>query len=489
MSDVVLTFGLAALPLVLLALTNWRYAFLAALVAGFAQDPIRKELAGQPVEMVVFCALALGFALLGAMARFGMVTLKPMAGSHPRTRTILRLFLVYVILQAGLALLRFNSVMVPVIGMLAYLMPIPALWLAYNYVRDVSDIQRFLRLYVVLGLVVSIGIYMSAAGWQSNLLEPVGGDRLIFDRVAGIVEAHGGFMRTAEIGAWHAAAVACMAIILAVALGGALTRILTPVAVLYALYAAVLTGRRKVLAVIIIFVCIYGLGLYYFSRRSSRRGTAVVALVAVFILVGAMTMAPELAGMSPHMARSSTVLTDAWERLSSLGLASISWGLQAGGFFGLGTGAGAQGTQHFGDGAAVVVGGAAEGGLGKITAELGLPGLILTIACAWLVAKQVRRAIAAAAQSGDPVLLRLTLGLLAFVAANVPVFVGASQVYGDPFVLILLGSVLGFVLAAPRVLMLRTVRTALREHHTLDPARHDSDAVTHAHWGAPPARR
>ena len=462
MNDAVLIFGLTLLPMTLLALANWRHAFLAALLAGFIQDPIRKLLSAQPVMMVVFCAFVLGFALVGAVAKQGMVTLRPMAGNSKRTRTLLRVFLVYVLIEAGNALFRFNSIMIPAIGMLAYLTPIPALWLAYNYVRDPSDIRRFMRVYLVLGLIATAGIYLSNAGLDSVMLKSIGGEMIIFDRVAGIVASHSGFMRSSEISAWHAAAVACIAIVSMVSFGGALSRIYTPAIVLFCTYGAILTGRRKVLAVMILFVAIYFLGLYYFKKRSNRRGGIVIALLALMILLGAMTMAPDVQNLSPYLMRSATVFADAWDRLSRLGFASIGWGLDAGGFFGLGTGAGAQGTQHFAEGAAVTVGGASEGGLGKITAELGLPGLLLTFICTWLVARQVRRAVASAA-TADKQLLRLTLGLLAFVAANVPVFIGASQVYGDPFVLILLGSMLGFVLAAPRVLSLQQSRAALRD--------------------------
>ncbi len=462
MNDAILIFGLTLLPMMLLALTNWRYAFLAALVAGFVQDPVRKVLTTQPVAMVVFCAFVLGFALIGAIAKQGMVTLRPMSGNSARTRTLLRIFLVYVLIEAGNALFRFDSIMVPAIGVLAYLTPIPALWLAYNYVRDPADIQRFMRVYMVLGLVATVGIYLSSSGFDSVLLKPIGGEMLIFDRVAGIVASHSGFMRSSEISAWHAAAVACVAVVSMITFGGALSRIYTPAIVLFCTYGAILTGRRKVLAVMILFVAIYFLGLYYFRKRSSRRGGIVVASMTLLILIGALTMAPDVDNLSPYLLRSSTVFADAWDRLSSLGIASIGWGYDAGGFFGLGTGAGAQGTQHFAAGAAATVGGASEGGLGKITAELGIPGLLLTLVCTWLVARQVRLAISAAAKA-DPRLLRLSLGLLAFVAANVPVFVGASQIYGDPFVLILMGSMLGFVLAAPRVLMIRQARDAMRE--------------------------
>lgn len=456
MSEFVIFF-LAALPLTLLAISNWRYAFLAALVAGFVQDPIRKSLDGTPVSMVMFSTFALGFALIGAMRVHGFVNMRPMAGGNARTRTALRIFVIYVLAQSLLAALRFESIMIPAIGALAYLLPVPALWLAYHYVRDARDVGRFLRVYLFLALVAVVGVYLSNAGFESALLEPIGGDRLIFDRVAGIVVSHSGWLRSAEVGAWHAAAAACMCVILAVSFGGTLTKMVTPAVVAFCLYAAILTGRRKVLAVALLFAAFYFMGTYYFRRRSARRGTVIIIMLASLLILGVLIMAPETSSLSPYMARSTTVFSDAWERLSGMGFGSVLTAFDVGGFLGLGTGAGAQGTQHFGAGGAAVVGGASEGGLGRVTAELGLPGLLMVLICSWYVAKQVRKSVAQAA-AADPRLLRLTLGMLAFVAANVPVFIGASQIYGDPFVLIILGSMLGFVLAVPRVLNLQRKR-------------------------------
>jgi hypothetical protein len=136
------------------------------------------------------------------------------------------------------------------------------------------------------------------------------------------------------------------------------------------------------------------------------------------------------------------------DRFVNLGLASIAWGINAGGFFGLGTGVGSQGTQHF-SGGSVIAGGAAEGGLGKIVVELGVPGLLLVLIAMALVFRNVRRILDRMA-AGDRTMLPLYLGMVAICGSNVPMFLGASQIYGDPFVLMLLGSFLGFVLGAAR---------------------------------------
>jgi hypothetical protein len=134
----------------------------------------------------------------------------------------------------------------------------------------------------------------------------------------------------------------------------------------------------------------------------------------------------------------------------------VGWAWNAGGFFGIGAGAASQGSQHFATEGLIEMRGAAEGGLGKIVLELGMPGLVLALLAAALIARNLRRVLDHAAVR-DPELLKLSLGMVALLAANVPVFIGASQIYGDPFVLILLGSMLGFVFAIPRIVQLKAL--------------------------------
>ncbi len=73
-----------------------------------------------------------------------------------------------------------------------------------------------------------------------------------------------------------------------------------------------------------------------------------------------------------------TVGGDATDRASPMTIESFGWVVAQNGPMGAGAGTGSQGAQHFGGGAEIV-GGAAEGGLGKIVAELGFPGFFLIV--------------------------------------------------------------------------------------------------------------
>jgi hypothetical protein len=228
-------------------------------------------------------------------------------------------------------------------------------------------------------------------------------------------------------------------------------KIASPALILFLLGAASLTGRRKALAAVVVFAGAYFVMLVY-ARAGARR---VVAAAAVTALIGWLVL-PHLLAMddvgpelSPYLQHSATGFADAPDRFTSLGLGSVRWAIYQHGIAGAGVGTGSQGSQHFGGGASLV-GYAAEGGLGKIATELGLPGLV---AVGWLVAALAhalwRRLRDAQRLSAEASALRC--GLVAFLVANAVGFVVASQVYGDLFVLLLLGWSAGFVLATPRL--------------------------------------
>jgi hypothetical protein len=449
MTDLSLTLLVAAFLAFSLSLANWRLVFLAMIVVGFAQDPLRKIVPGEPVFFVLLCTATLALALIGAMMKCGIVSIEPIAAGDRATRTALWMVIAVVVLQAMLSWMRFGSPIIAAIGLLSYLSPIPAIWLAYHYTRRLFDIRRFLTLYVAVVVIVTSGIYMSKAGVESPLFRQFGEGMILYDPTVGIVEAHPGFMRSPEVAAWHVGAASCILIALAVTYRSNFLRMTTPVVVLFLLAGGILTGRRKVLVIVATYLATYLALLFYYRHRSARRALLLVCVLSGAFVGAALSMTPSGSAFRPYIDRGQTVFGDASERFTYLGLGSVGWALESGGFFGLGAGAGSQGTQHFSGGSSLSFG-AAEGGLGKVAIELGVPGLILVIIAVMLVGRNVRRTLHVVA-ARDLRLLSLSAGMVAFCAANVPVFMGASQIYGDPFVLTLLGSFLGFVLAAPRL--------------------------------------
>lgn len=451
-----------AVPSSLMALSRWRWCVLLAIPVGFAQEPIRKMVPGQPVLLLTMVVMVMILAFAGAMIRLGRPNLHPLTGGSIQAHHLLSGFIALIVFQSLHSLISYRTPMVPLIGMLAYLLPMPALWLAFQYVRNSTDVMRFVVTYVVVAAVMSAGVMADYYGFDSDLFKQIGDTPLVvYHPTAGIVELYCGLMRSPDIAAWHAAALGCLAVVVAVSTRNSIVRAISPAFVIYALYTVILTGRRKSLAVMVLFGIIYFLGLLFFQRRTTKT-TLIITVIFVSMLASVMLyLSPDVNAPSAQLQRSATTFSDAGDRFRTLGLESVVWAYSAGGLFGLGTGAGAQGTQHFMS--EEYMQGAAEGGLGRIMVELGPIGLIIAVLCAVSVARQTKKCLGQASRHNQD-LLRLILGLLSFIAANVPVFIGAAQIFGDPFVLVILGLQLGFVLSVPRIIKLERARVSQAGH-------------------------
>jgi uncharacterized membrane protein YidH (DUF202 family) len=150
--------------------------------------------------------------------------------------------------------------------------------------------------------------------------------------------------------------------------------------------------------------------------------------------------------LNPYVQRGVTVFGEAPDRLSALGLGSVVVdSIRRFGFLGGGLGIASQGSQHFGR-SGDMTGYSAEGGLGKITTELGVPGLAVILVLVGLGARFFKRLIHRMRRA--PALSsRFVYGIVALVVANTVTYLVAAQVFGDPFVLLILGLCVGFLLA------------------------------------------
>lgn len=447
----------------LLAFTNWRWGLSLFLVAGVLQDPARKLVPDQPVYFVLLAGVVFGAAWMGA--GLSRVRLGPsaMEGWRRHMATPFTLFVALVVLQAFHSYARFGSLRMTGIGLMVWLAPVFAVVLAYQFAvrRGLPALRRWMKLYVVLALLALSGVYLQYEGVEWPALGEVGPGLKIYD-VGTVLKAYSGFFRASEIAAWHTATAAALIFILFTgrrlnALG--LLAGLGLIAVLLAL--GILTGRRKLLVEVVIFLSLYLFLVAWFQRGAHRLavGLAVVGLTGWLFVVGYVDPDPgerldtanyQLAPgerYKGYAVRGSTVFGDALQRFSQLGMAPVAWVVQTYGWLGAGLGTGSQ------TGTGVEVEGApsrwsAEGGIGKITQELGLPGLLLVGWLAWAMVRYLRQALASTAQFSRPH-ARVAFGWVALLAAKLASFSVAAQAYSDVFILLLLGSLTGFTLAMP----------------------------------------
>jgi hypothetical protein len=429
-----------------LSMSDWRTGVLTSVVIGFVQDPLRKMLPGEPVYVTVLVAIALGVACLAARGANAPLRLRALPGWTTYVRDAAAAFALWVVIEAVRTVVQTGNAVVAGIGLLAYFMPVPALLIGYALAQSQRSVTRLITLYIGLTLVMTSGIFFSYVGYDWPILRSVGVGLYVYT-THGRLNLYSGFLRAPEVAAWHAAAAMCLMFVLFHARErrgwfavGAITAFL--------IVATIMTGRRKFLVEPLLFISTYVVMLTAF-RRGARELVVALLLLGIGGVLTYQNVFPDEwdSGLSPYYERLTRVSGEAVGRTYDLGLMSLPFVVAQNGVLGSGTGTGSQGSQHFGAGS-TVVGVAAEGGLGKVAAELGLPGLALLL---WLVVGIVRAAwgVISAIPPRDVWKTRFAFGIVAFLFANMLVFVEAHQIFGDVFVLVMLGLFVGFLFAVP----------------------------------------
>ena len=461
-----LAISLLVLP-VSLAIAEWRMGFLLCLMTAILQDPLRKLTPDQPVVYVVFVGVVFAGMCVGALARG--VQLKPsiMFKRYRHFAAPFSLFLLLVIVQAFNSYLRFGNLMISLTGALTYVMPLVSILCAFQLVLRQGEfrIYQFITWYVVCIALALTTVYLEYSGYHWLVLGTVGQKLIVYDAVTGHeLPAFAGVFRAPEIAAWHAMTAASFGVLVILSRKISLTQLVMALAVAAVLIGlGLLTGRRKIVIEFAVFVSTYFILWVIFERGVGK--LAGVAFTGVAVL-GYLWLASglgeavserhdkESSNYSRYVAHSQDAFQAVPSRFVELGIAPVMWAYNGYGLFGAGLGVGTQGTQHFGGGGGMAA--AAEGGLGKIMLELGVPGLFVIGWIAILIFRQLWWIIQITSRHSRRI-ARLSFGLLSFLVANVAGFSVATQAYGDLFILLILSWTLGFLFAVP-LLVEREVR-------------------------------
>jgi hypothetical protein len=437
----------------LVCLLDWRLGVSLTLVMGFMQDVLRKMVQGEPVYLTVLVGAFALMTCLSAYRRGVPLNFKLIHAWNRSLRTPINIFIILVLVQSGVAFARTGSPIIAAIGLIAYLAPLPAVLLGYRFSRNERDIIKFAKVYLTVSLLMISGVYLSYMGYDWVTLNSVGEGLFIYSATEGKLMLYCGFLRSPEIAAWHAATSICLIVLLLLMRRRSVIVISAAgLASLFLLGALLLTGRRKFLVEIILFIAIFAVFLTWFRKGTTKLAYAMMVMIAVGFCGYVYFVTTQVeTGVSSYYQRGLSVQNDVTERVSGMTIDSFRSVLAQNGVWGSGAGTGSQGAQHFGGGDSMV-GLSAEGGLAKVLAELGVPGLAMLL---WLVIALLRylQAIVRHVKQDDPTRARMTYGLLAFLVANSFVYVVAHQVFGDVFVLIILGFALGFILSVPRLSM------------------------------------
>lgn len=415
-------------------------------LVGFTQDPIRKVIAGEPVMMTVMVGLVVGCMALRRVMNPSSNLLEPFYGWSRNIATPLNIYLCILLMQGAHSFIRYGSLILTGLGAVFYLAPLVAIIVGYFQFNNFKLVSHFLFIFCGLSFVVCLSVLASYYGIKSDFFGEVGSGLIIYDQGT-ILKAYSGLMRSSEIASWHMGVAVCFVIILVFDRATPFRYALAIIIVMLFFAAIILTGRRKMLLQIVIFSSLYFPVLRYYQGRFSARFLSA-ALIAVVLMSSIYWLFPSFEGTQYdlYLARGASVFGDAGERFTTLGLGSIGWAYNQYGFLGGGLGVAAQGSQHFVQG---IVGGASEGGIGKLVSELGLISLVVLAWLSIVFAKHLHKCLKMVADLAPEKLL-FSVGVLVFLVSNLPTFIVASQVYGDVFVLIVLGLLAGSLFGLPR---------------------------------------
>jgi len=438
----------------LLCVISNRHSLAAILFIGFAQDPFRKLVVGEPIAFIVMVGVVFAVVLVMIGNRVGVARFsQPFVGWTATTRAPLAIFMLILTAQFLHSYLRYGNTLVSLIGLISYLAPFLAIVVGYFSVNGIEDIRRFMKLYVVAGSVVAVTVLMSFTGTDWPVFREIGAGLKIYDQGT-VLRSFSGLMRTGEIAAWHMATSACFFVILFFTSARRNSTLVVAAIVAIILLAVTLTGRRKMLMLFTVFGLMYIVTYFYYRKTLSIK---YVLMASAIVIVGWGVVEFLIPGgygdtFNDYLARGTSVYTDASGRMLQMGLQPVSWAVNRVGLLGGGLGIASQGSHLFN--VASIAGGSGEGGLGKVMVELGLPGLVATLWVIIAFAVYVGRSIKLSAQRFvPPYVMPLMLGIATILFVNVLTFSVATQVYGDVFILLLLGLMAGFLLALPKLVI------------------------------------
>lgn len=437
-----------------LAFTDWKRGMYLCLITAFMQDPLRKVIPDQPAICILFAAIVFGGVAVGAISASSRIEVSQIEGWSRHLNAPFWAFILLLLFQSGNSLIRFANPLVTALGLINYLLPILALGTSYCFFSRCGLVGtlRFFRAYVLCAVVALFTVYLEWLGLEWQVLGEVGAGvkMLFYDSYA---KGKAGVFRASEIAAWHAGMTACMLVITLSVQKIDTARMMILACVAPAcIGVGLLTGRRKMVMLVLIFVIVY-VGIQLILLKRSRITALVVSLVSLILYSGQMTYVRDEVDDGVHASeyeryvrRNRTVFGDAPGRLVDLGIMPIMWAQNWFGPLGGGVGVGTQGVQKITNLGEHIW--AAEGGLGRIMLELGAPGLGIALFGIISLGRHIWRILLMARQHSKA-LTRMACGCSALLVANAANFTVATQAYGDAFIVLFLGMILAALLAIP----------------------------------------
>ena len=275
-------FGVIAC-LTLVALTNWRWGIYLALFVDVARDPIRKLSDSQSVWMTVGGVLVWGGVFLGALLHDGP-QLRSIFQRYPKLATGLQCLVLGLIPGTLLSLVLYNGgYKLALIGLVSYLAPFVGIAVGFLVPITEKDVYRIMRFYTLINAVALIGTIAEYRGIEHRVLGGMDMEWLRYQH-GFTVNLIAGIYRSPDIMGLHAAHVVVFAMCLALKSreGG---KVGWSAIALWGLVSLLLSGRRKMLGIPLVFVAGYlAIGMLRGSRAAGRLASMLALLATAGVV-------------------------------------------------------------------------------------------------------------------------------------------------------------------------------------------------------------
>lgn len=429
---------------------GWRGTLYYTVAIGFLQDPLRKIAEGSTYYGgLAFACFLITFLALKSVNRVWYSTY--LFWTNQKLIVLLPIFFYLIGFQALNSFARIGDIRLSIVGILFYTLPLLALWVGFHLGKDQTLLRKFLKVYVICCTLFAFTVLLDAQGVQNPLLEEVGTGL----GITHIGEGNSGLWRTSEIAGWHLAAGACFSFILGMTSKNSLHQNIWFFLTIGLTFLTHTTGRRKALGIVIIFVSLF---LLYYSTSSQKsrvfKTASSLFLIIIFALssYGLIFSESSIENLEKYEERTATLTVNETQNRFSSGVDRLFRGVEISGPFGFGVGAGTNtgdtgiSASSLGEGS---LGYVAEGGGGRIVAELGYLGSLFFIYLVVQLVVLYYRNFRLGLTSLPTEVFNVLVGLLVFSFANIISFFQAAQLYSDLFVLIIIGLSLGCFLAVP----------------------------------------
>jgi hypothetical protein len=429
-----------------IALSDWRRGMLLMILAGVLQDPVRKMMAGTPGWMVL-AFLPIWFALCYNLFLSGRRPFANFVTRLPKLRPRLMLFL-YSLALAFLVLIfkhGLSSLFVGAIGLITYVFPLIAMVAGFYFVRDKSDLTRFVTVYSIIVAPFLVGGLLQYLGWFPDW-RIIGTDVLGMEWIrqwpGHIVRLNSGFSRSPDVMGWQAALLVMFSLLMALSSGSKVAKVLWVGIAFWGGIILLVSGRNKMIFMPLIFITVFVLSYLYKGRVAKifSVGLAATALVVFFVLLNNQMKLDQ-----EYLLYVGEGSATASERVTEQGIGGIFYTIKQSGVFGEGLGSASTGARF---GGATGIKTWQEAGLPKIVVELGVLGLVAFFLLGISIFQVLFQSLNSISVASP--IMPFLAGMLGILAANGASFIVSHQIFGDPFIVTLTGFFLGIALSFAR---------------------------------------